>query len=196
MECKTPGPVLKSVGGRDTLWGHFQRHHSMWARATICGPHLTQCDCKWKKSNPNRKWGWLLLFCKIYLPLHNILTLEDGLSYLCKVCWPSHPPLPLSHPSLFSHQPKIMRNINVLFFNSNNDIIYLFFLFLLLKFLFLSLWQFPLEATVFLCWLNMRSVFIDNFRYQDHIPVDSSTKTNKGSNKIMKCWLKCKFWYP
>ena len=78
MECKTPGPVLKSVGGRDTLWGHFQRHHSMWARATICGPHLTQCDCKWKKSNPNRKWGWLLLFCKIYLPLHNILTLEDG----------------------------------------------------------------------------------------------------------------------
>ena len=190
MECKTPGPVLKSVGGRDTLWGHFQRHHSMWARATICGPHLTQYDCKLKKSRPKQEM-WLTTFLLQSIPSSPQYVNTRGwwgLSYLCKVCWPFHPPLPLSHPSLFSHQPKIMRNINVLFFNSNNDMIYLFFLFLLLKFLFLSLWQFPLEATVFLCWLNMRSVFIDNFKYQDHIPVDSSTKTNtsiKGRIQIM-----------
>ena len=33
-----------------------------------------------------------------------------GLSYLCKVCWPSHPHLPLCHPSLFSRQPKMIKH--------------------------------------------------------------------------------------
>ena len=62
MECKTPGPVLKSVGAGILYGATFSGTTQCGPERRFSGPHLTQCDCKWKKPNPNRKWGWLLFF--------------------------------------------------------------------------------------------------------------------------------------